>query len=67
MDSIQPTFAHLDLDVAIDKHPAIVRPDTPLTQAIAFMGSRRISCGLHSSGGWQRFVNFTPISPQTIV
>ena len=46
MDFIQPTFAHPDLDEAIDKHPAIADLDTPLIQAIALMGSRRISCEL---------------------
>ena len=46
IDFSQPTFAHPNLDAAIDKHPSIVHPDTQLTQAIALMGSRQVSCGL---------------------
>ena len=49
MDFNKPTFAHPDLDAAIDKHPSIARPDTPLAEAIALMGSRQISCGLETS------------------
>ena len=48
MDFSKPTFAHPDLDAAIDKHPSIVHPDTPLTQAIALMGSRQTTCGLET-------------------
>ena len=46
IDSSKPTFIHLDLDVAIDKQPTILSLDTPLTEAIALIGSRRISCDL---------------------
>ena len=49
MDFNEPTFAHPDLNAAIDKHPSIARPDTPLAEAIALMGSRQISCGLETS------------------
>lgn len=46
IDSSKPTFTHLDLDAAIDKQPTILSLDTPLTEAIALMGSRRVSCSL---------------------
>lgn len=49
MDFIKPTFAYPDLDAAIDKHPLVVSPNTQLTQVIASMGSRKVSCGLDQS------------------
>ncbi|MEM6614134.1 MAG: CBS domain-containing protein [Cyanobacteria bacterium P01_C01_bin.72] len=48
MDFSQPTFAHPDLDAAIDKHPLIAAPDTSLIKAIALMGNKRMSCGLET-------------------
>ena len=46
IDFSKPTFAYPDLDAAIDKNPLVVSPDTQLTQAIALMGNRRVSCSL---------------------
>ena len=49
IDPSEPTFAHPDKNAAIDKHPSIAHPDTPLAEAIASMGSRQVSCGLEAS------------------